>query len=75
MKGIPNFKERVIKAYIQKIISKEEAKDCIKRGFGEQEIPIFFDFPDKEETPLKNYVLGLEKMGIIELLIRLDGTF
>lgn len=69
-----NFKKRVIKSLIQKIITKVEANECLKRGFGKQEIPIFFDLSANELTPLKHYVLGLEKMGIIEPIIRINGS-
>ena len=73
MKEIPNFRAEVIKALHMEIINKEEAKECLRRGFGKEEIPIFFDFPDKEMTPLKHYVFGLEKMGMITPIIRVDN--
>lgn len=67
----PNeFRKSVLKSLSQKIISKVEAKECLRRGFENQELPIFFDFPDEEMNPLKNYILGLEKMGLIEPLFR-----
>lgn len=70
MREIPNFKEKVIKAYIQKIISKDEAKECLKRGFGSEELPLFYDFEEMEK-PLKLYIDGLEKIGFIFPLIRI----
>ncbi len=69
-----DFKKEVLKALHKGIINKVEAKECLIRGFGKQELPIFFDFPEKELTPLKNYVLGLEKIGIIQPLIRIDDS-
>ena len=65
-----NFRKEVIKALINGKITKVEAKECLKRGFENQELPIFFDFPDEEMNPLKNYILGLEKMGLIQPLFR-----
>jgi hypothetical protein len=67
-----DFRKEVLRALKKRIITKEEAKECLIRGFGKQEIPIFFDFPRMESTPLGIYVLGLEKMGIIKPLIRLN---
>lgn len=67
------FKKQVLKALCKGIISKEEAKECLKRGFESQELPIFFDSSDKETTTLKNYVLGLEKLGFPTPFIVLDG--
>lgn len=69
-----NFKKEVLKALRRGIISKLEARECFKRDFGIQEIPIFY-FQEAEKTPLITYVDGLEKMEIIQPLIRLDGTF
>jgi hypothetical protein len=69
-----DFRKEVLKALQKRIITKEEAKECLMRGFGKQEIPIFFDFPDLELTPLRNYILGLEKMGFIQPLIRIDES-
>lgn len=67
----PNeFRKVVLKSLSQKIISKVEAKECLRRGFGGEELPIFFDFPGEELNPLKNYILGLEKMGFISPLFR-----
>lgn len=65
------FRKIVFRSLFKKVITKEEAKECLKRGFGKQEIPIFFDF-EPIELPLQNYVTGLEKMQIIEPLIRLN---
>lgn len=64
----PNFRQKVLKSLKKGDISKVEAKECLRRGLGE-ELPLFFDFSEKEED-FKNYVLGLEKMGIIEPLFR-----
>lgn len=69
-----NFRNEVIKALRKGIISKVGAKECLKRGFGKQELPIFY-FEESEKSPWSIYMDGLEKMGIIKLLIRLDGTF
>lgn len=69
-----NFRREVIKALRTGTISKVEAKECLRRGFGKEDIPIFY-FEGSEKTPLLTYVDGLEKMGIIKPLIRLDGTF
>jgi hypothetical protein len=49
-----------------------EAKECLKRGFGNEELPIFFNF--ERSDPFKSYILALEKMGVIEPLIRLDDS-
>lgn len=65
-----NFRKEVIKALSNGTITKVEARECLKRGFDNQELPLFFDFPEKELNPLKNYILGLEKMGIIFPLFR-----
>lgn len=67
-----NFRSEVLKALHKGIISKVEARECILRGFGNDELPVFFDFPGEEFEPLKNYVLGLEKMGLISPLFRDD---
>jgi len=67
-----NFRKEVVKALYQGIINKVEAKECLKRGFGKHEIPIFFDFSEEGEPLLRHYVLGLEKIGFIEPLIRVD---
>ena len=69
-----NFKKEVLKALHKGIISKVEAKECLKRDFLKQEIPIFYIHEQKKST-LYVYVDGLEKMGIINPLIRLDGSF
>lgn len=69
-----NFRKEVLKALFQGIIDKVEAKECLKRGLGKEELPIFY-FHESEISPLKNYIDGLEKMGMIEPLIRLDGSF
>jgi hypothetical protein len=66
-----DFRKEVLRALKKRIITREEAKECLIRGFGKQEIPIFY-FVDMESTPLGMYVLGLEKMGIIKPLIRLN---
>lgn len=67
-----NFRKEVIKALHQGIITKQEAKECILRGFGEQEIPIFY-FDRKDDFSLRIYVDALEKMEIIKPLIRLNN--
>ncbi|EKB47783.1 hypothetical protein [Cecembia lonarensis] len=71
MREIKNFRATVLKALHHGTISKYEAKECLIRGIGKQELPIFFDF-EPMESSLKNYVTGLEKMGLIEPLIRLE---
>lgn len=58
-----NFRKEVLKALQKGIINQVEAKECLKRGFGNLELSIFFDFPEEELTPLSNYIMGLEKMG------------
>lgn len=58
------FKKEVLKGLCQGIISKVEAKECLKRGLDFQGLPIFFDSTEKETTPLKNYVSGLKKLGL-----------
>tara|TARA_R110002111_G_scaffold74950_4_gene119050 strand:+ start:385 stop:621 length:237 start_codon:yes stop_codon:yes gene_type:complete len=68
------FKKEVLKALHKGIISKIEAKECLKRDFEKQEIPIFY-FQEPEKSSLYVYADGLEKMGIINPLIRLDGSF
>lgn len=65
-----NFRKEVIKALSNGKITKVEARECLKRGFENQELPLFFDFPDEEMSPLKYYILGLEKMGLIIPLFR-----
>ncbi|SEJ19427.1 hypothetical protein SAMN05192553_102854 [Cyclobacterium xiamenense] len=65
-----NFRKEVVKALYEGIISKVEAKECLKRGFGNEELPLFFDFPENGPNPLRDYILGLEKMGIISPLFR-----
>jgi hypothetical protein len=69
-----NFRAEILKALQKGTIDKVEAKECLMRGFGKQEIPIFFDFPEEELTPLRNYILGLEKMGLIQPLFRIDDS-
>ncbi|AKP50738.1 hypothetical protein CA2015_1290 [Cyclobacterium amurskyense] len=69
-----NFKKEVLKALHKGIISKVEAKECLKRDFLKQEIPIFY-IQEPKKSPLSIYVDGLEKIGIINPLIRLDGSF
>jgi hypothetical protein len=71
MKQVPNFRGEVLKALQKGIISKVEAKECLRRGFGGEELPLFYDFGDNEKT-WRFYIDGLEKMGIIEPLIRLN---
>lgn len=68
----PDFRKEVLKALHKGTINQVEAKECLVRGFGKEDIPIFFDFPDNELNPLKHYVLGLEKMRVIDPLIRLN---
>jgi len=46
-----------------------EAKECLKRGL-DTELPLFFDFPNDTTSPMKSYILGLEKMGLITPLFR-----
>ena len=64
----PNFRKKVLQALQKGIITKEEAKECLKRGFGGEELPLFFDF--EESDPLKSYILALEKMELILPLFR-----
>lgn len=68
------FRKDVLKALQKGTIDTVEAKECLMRGFGNQELPIFFDFPEEELTPLRNYILGLEKMGLIQPLIRINDN-
>jgi hypothetical protein len=70
----PNFRKKVLQALQKGLITKVEAKECLKRGFGNQELPIFFDFPDEESNTLKDYILGLEKMGLIQPLFRINDS-
>ena len=65
-----DFRKQVFKALALKTITKVEAKECLKRGFGGEELPLFFDFADEKSDSLKNYILGLEKMGFINPLFR-----
>ena len=65
-----NFKKEVMKSLYKGIISKVEAKECLIRGFGNIELPLFFEF--QESDPFKAYIEGLEKMNLIEPLFRLD---
>lgn len=67
-----NFKKQVLIALHKRTINNVEAKECIKRGFGNIELPLFFDF--KESDPMRAYILALEKMEIIEPLFRTDGS-
>lgn len=67
-----DFKKQVIKALHQGIITKQEAKECILRGFGKQEVPIFY-FDQWENSSLRIYVDALEKMEMIKPLIRLNN--
>lgn len=75
MRDNSNFRKEVLMALHKGTINKVEAKECLNRGFGKQEIPVFFDFPDEELNPLKHYVLALEKMGIIKPIIRINDNF
>ena len=67
-----NFRKEVIKALNSGIITKVEAKECLNRGFTNEELPLFFDFSESENDPIKHYILGLEKMGLINPLFRED---
>ncbi|MDO6437129.1 hypothetical protein Q4534_06925 [Cyclobacterium sp. 1_MG-2023] len=69
-----NFRKEVLKALHKGIIGKVEAKECLKRDFERQEIPVFY-FSQIKKSPLFIYVDALEKMGIINPLIRLNGSF
>jgi hypothetical protein len=73
MNKIFEYREEVLLALQNEIISKDEAREYLIRGFGKLEVPLFFDF--EESNPLKRYDMGLEKIGIIKPLIRLDGFF
>ncbi len=64
-----NFRKEVLKALQKGIITKVEAKECLKRGL--EENPIFL-FSDNKKMC---YLLALEKIRIIQPLIRLDGSF
>lgn len=66
---IKNFRVTVLKALHHGTISKDEAKECLRRGFKGEELPLFYDFEEKQR-PLKLYIDGLEKMEIIEPLFR-----
>lgn len=63
------FKVKVFKSLMDGRITKDEAKECLRRGFKGEELPLFYDFEEKQR-PLKLYIDGLEKMGIIEPLFR-----
>lgn len=68
----PNFKAKVLKALRDGIINKEEAKECMRRGGKEFfEVPIFYYGWNGDKDPLKLFVDALEKMKLIEPLIRL----
>lgn len=73
MKEVKNLRALVLKALHLGKISKDEAKECLKRGLDFQELPIFFDSSDKETISLKNYVLGLEKLGLPSPFIIIDN--
>ena len=64
----PNFRKKVLQALQKGLITKVEAKECLKRGFGNEELPIFFNF--ERSDPFKSYILALEKMGLIVPLFR-----
>lgn len=64
----PNFRKKVLQSLQKGLITKAEAKECLKRGYGNEELPLFFDF--EESNPFKSYILALEKMGLIFPLFR-----
>ncbi|MEB2779987.1 hypothetical protein U3A58_06260 [Algoriphagus sp. C2-6-M1] len=68
MKKIKNFRATVLKNLHHGKISKDEAKECLKRGFGNIELPLFFEFEEKD--PMRAYIQGLEKIGLINPLFR-----
>jgi hypothetical protein len=72
MNPIPNFKVKVLKALRDGIINKDEAMECMRRGGGFFEVPIFYDGWNGDKDPLKIFVDALEKMKLIEPLIRLN---
>jgi hypothetical protein len=71
MNPIPNFKAKVLKALHDGIINKKEAKECLKYGGGFIELPIFY-IKDEPKTPILIFVDALEKMKMINPLIRLN---
>lgn len=62
---LTNLKRTVLKALHQGTIDKVEAKECLKRGFDNQELPLFDDFDTKD--PFRFYISGLKKMGLIHI--------
>jgi hypothetical protein len=68
-----NFRKEVLNALQKGIINSVEAKECLIRGVGNEELPLFFDF--EENDTFKASIEALEKMEIIEPLIRLDESF
>lgn len=67
--GLNEFNIKVIKSLRIGIISKEEAKECLKRGLLNCELPLFY-YLEEEKSPLGFYIGGLEKMGLIVPLFR-----
>ena len=58
-----NFRKTVLKALHQGTIDKVEAKECLKRGFDNQELPLFDDFDSGD--PFRVYINGLKKMELM----------
>jgi hypothetical protein len=49
-----DFKKEVLKALHKGIINSLEAKECLKLGLGNMELPLFFD--RIEDESLKTYI-------------------
>jgi|GEM_PF-1705863 len=68
-----DFKKEVLKALHKGIINSSEAKECLKLGLGNMELPLFFDRIENES--LKTYIEALEKMNLLtQPVFRLDGS-
>jgi hypothetical protein len=68
-----DFKKEVLKALHKGIINSLEAKECLKLGLGNMELPLFFD--RIEDESLKTYIEALQKMNLlIQPVFRLDGS-
>jgi hypothetical protein len=68
-----DFKKEVLKALHKGIINGLEAKECLKLGLENRELPLFFDGIENES--LKTYIEALEKMNLLtQPVFRLDGS-
>jgi hypothetical protein len=72
MNSITDYKAKVLKALQEGTINKVEAKECMKRGGEFIEVPIFYD-TNEPMTSIMIFSLALEKMQMIEPLIRLGN--